>query len=97
MTERHITDFIPTGKENAVTREYLCGVMGMTDRAVREEIEQARRRGVIIVNAQDGAGYYQTESLEEIKRQYNRNARRAKSILAQQKHLRRKLKAAGMI
>ena len=97
MTARTIADFIPSGKENAVTREHLCRVTGLPDRKVREEIEQARRRGAIIVNAQDGAGYYQTEDLEEIKRQFNQNDRRAKSILAQQKHLRRRLKAAGMI
>lgn len=97
MTARTIADYIPKGRENAITREHLCKITGLPDRKVREEIEQARRRGAIIVNAQDGAGYYQTEDLGEIKRQFNQNERRAKSILAQQKHLRKRLKAAGMI
>lgn len=97
MTARTIADYIPIGRENAITRQRLCEVTGLPDRKVREEIEQARRRGAIIVNAQDGAGYYQTEDLQEIERQFNQNERRAKSILAQQKHLRRRLKAAGML
>lgn len=97
MTAKAIEAFIPEGKENAITRERLCMVTGLPDRKVREEIEQARRRGAIIINAQDGAGYFRTEDISEIKRQYTANDRRAKSILAQQKHLRRRLKEAGLL
>lgn len=97
MTAKSITDYIPEGRENAITRQRLCALTGLPDRKVREEIEQARRRGAIIVNAQDGAGYFQTDDLGEIKRQFNQNEHRAKSILAQQKHLRRRLKAAGLL
>ncbi len=92
-----ITDFIPTGRENAVTRVHLREVTGLPDRKVREEIEQARRKGAIIINAQDGAGYYQSEDIKDIARQYKQNERRALLILAQQKHLRKRLKAAGVI
>lgn len=92
-----IETYIPEGRENAITRKGLCAVTGLSDRKVREEIEQARRRGVIIINAQDGAGYFKTDDLEEIKRQFNTNERRTKSILAQQKYLRSRLKAAGML
>lgn len=97
MVARPIEEFIPVGRDNAVTRAQLCARTGLPDRKVREEIEQARRRGAIIINAQDGAGYFKTDDLSEMKRQFNQNERRAKSILAQQKHLRRRLKEAGMI
>lgn len=92
MRAASITDYIPTGKENAVTRAYLRVVTGLPDRKIREEIEQARRKGAIIINAQDGAGYYQSEDIRDIQ-----NERRALSILAQQKHLRKRLKAAGVM
>lgn len=92
-----ITDYIPTGRENAVTRVHLREVTGLPDRKVREEIEQARRKGAIIINAQDGAGYYQSEDIKDIAKQYRQNERRALSILAQQKHLRKRLKAAGVL
>lgn len=92
-----ITDYIQTGRENAVTRVHLREVTGLPDRKVREEIEQARRKGAIIINAQDGAGYYQSEDIKDIAKQYRQNERRALSILAQQKHLRKRLKAAGVL
>lgn len=57
MRAASITDYIPFGKENAVTRAHLRAATGLPDRKIREEIEQARRRGAIIINAQDGAGY----------------------------------------
>lgn len=97
MIAARITEYIPEGKENAVTREHLCAVTGLPDRKVREQIENARRKGSIIINAQDGAGYYISEELKDIARQYQQNERRALSILAQQKHLRKRLKAAGVL
>jgi DNA-binding transcriptional regulator LsrR (DeoR family) len=93
----NITDFIPEGKNNAITRKQLCNLTGLSDRKVRELIEQARRKGEIIINAQDGAGYFKTDDLKEIQKQYQRNDRRAKSILVQQKYLRKRLKTAGLL
>lgn len=90
-----IQDLIPFGRENAVTRQALCTRTGLSDRKVREQIEQARRDGCIIINNQDGKGYYRTDNLDEIERQYRQNKRRALSVLSQQKHLRLRLKAAG--
>ena len=53
----NIADYIPYGRENAVTREQLMMLTGMPDRAVREAIAQARR-DTVILNLQDGNGYY---------------------------------------
>lgn len=96
----NITDFIPAGKENAVTREQLCELTGLRDRAVRKLIEIARIEGAIIINEQDGAGYYISEDPKDIRRQMEINRSRALSILRQQKYLRRKLEeinGAGQI
>lgn len=87
-----ITDFIPVGKENAVTREQLRLRLNLPDRKIRQMIEDARRDGALIINESDGAGYYQSEELGELKRQFRTNRSRAMSILVQQKHLRRKIK-----
>lgn len=76
MRAASITDYIPFGKENAVTRAHLRAATGLPDRKIREEIEQARRRGAIIINAQDGAGYYQSEDIKDIAKQYRQNERR---------------------
>ena len=87
-----VTDYIGVGRQNAVTRAQLVERMRMPDRKVRNLIEEARREGALIVNAQDGAGYYISEDLAELNRQYHTNHSRAMSILVQQKYLRRKIK-----
>lgn len=93
----NIVDLIGTGKANAVTREALSASLNTTDRAVRQAIEDARHGGNIILNDQDGLGYYLPGDISEIERQYRQNQSRALSILHYQKHLRRRLKAAGRL
>ena len=86
-----ITDYIPVGKANAVTRAELVALTGISDRRVRRLIAEARVRGVPIINNQDGRGYYISEDLQELRRQYGVNRRRALSILRQQRYIRRKI------
>ena len=57
----NIVDYIPQGRENAVTRAELCKRIGLPDRTVRELISQARRE-TCILNAQDGNGYFRLET-----------------------------------
>lgn len=52
-----IVDYIPFGRENAVTRAQLRIVTGLNDRQIREQISQARR-DTVILNMQDGKGYF---------------------------------------
>jgi hypothetical protein len=90
-----ILDYIPTGQANAITRHKLHQLTGLRDRTIRKEIEKARASGNIIINLQDGKGYYQPETLDEIEIQFKLNQSRAMSVLVQQKYLRRELKKAG--
>lgn len=87
--------YIPIGKENAVSREFLRTMTGLPDRKVRQMIEASRDEGHIIINDQDGRGYYQPSDIDEIERQYWQDTRRALSILKRRKHARRILKEAG--
>lgn len=93
----NIVDYIGCGKTNAITRQTLSRLTGLPDRAVRQAIENARHDGYIILNDQDGRGYYITANIDDIERQYRQNERRAKSILHYQKPLRQALKAAGRL
>lgn len=52
-----IMNVIPVGHKNAVTRQRLCISTGMDDRRIRKAIHEARRE-IIILNLQDGSGYY---------------------------------------
>lgn len=87
-----ILRYLDIGSDKAKTREQLCRLSGMSDRAVRKEIESLRNEGVIIVNRQDGKGYYISEDPAEMERQLRQNHARAMAILKQQRHLRRRIK-----
>jgi len=54
----NIIDYIPTGRNNAISRKQLCEATGLPDRVMRREIERARQ-DYAILNAQDGSGYFQ--------------------------------------
>lgn len=90
-----IENFIPDGKENAITRPELARVLGMTDRAVRKEIELARDRGALICNDGDGAGYYMARDIGQIERQYRMDKSRSLAVLNRLKTMRRMLNDAG--
>ena len=83
------------GRDNAISRTHLCLEMGLPDRTVRGIIERARREGCIIINAQDGAGYYLSDDPDEWEAQYRQDTSRALSILSRRKALRARLKSAG--
>ena len=53
----NITDYIPEGSSNAISRKKLCSATGLDDRVVRRLIEEARRNTIIISN-NDGSGYW---------------------------------------
>lgn len=54
----NILDYIPTGHKNAVSRQYLSTVTGLSDRKVRDMIEKACTHEHPILNMQDGRGYF---------------------------------------
>ena len=75
-------------------RAELTARTGMSDRAVRKEIEQLRMAGHIIGNRQDGGGYFliSDHDREALDAQYRQMRRRALNILKQTTPIRRKLK-----
>lgn len=87
--------FLRYGAENAVTRQELCAKTGLTDRAVREAIEIARRQGAFVMNRQDGKGYFLSNDVADLERQYKQDTNRALSILARRKSVRKRLKEIG--
>lgn len=53
----NIEDYIPYGKDKAVTRQELSIITGLNDRQLRKCISVARREHPIL-NLQNGKGYY---------------------------------------
>lgn len=75
----NILDFIPFGKENSISRSELSKVTGLPDRAMRKEIELARR-DTCIINNQNGKGYYRPTDKAEVERYIKQEESRAKKI-----------------
>lgn len=91
-TER-IAGLIPIGRRNAISREDLAAALHTTDRKMRKAVAEAKKQGLMICN--DGDGYYQSDDLSDLWRQYRRETARAMSILKARKPMRDVLKAAG--
>lgn len=62
--EINITDYIPIGHENAISRRDLARMTGLGDRQMRHCIKMARRETPIL-NLQDGAGYFRPDTADE--------------------------------
>ena len=92
-----IIDIIPFGAENAITRAELAAKSGMSDRRMRLEIQRERANGELILNSQDGRGYFRgtANDLDALHRQYKQDTARAMAILKRRKAMREILKAAG--
>ena len=93
---RFILEEIPFGKDKAVTRRHLCIASGMSDRMVRKAIE-VLRRSYVILNDQDGEGYYRSYDLSDIERSYRQERARALSILYRLQPMRVLLRGGGRI
>lgn len=71
-------EFIPMGKENAISGEKLARLMNCSERRVRKCIERLRRNRVLICSTykSKGGGYYRprdsTETAEHFRRQLSR-------------------------
>lgn len=77
-----IEDYIPFGKDNAVSREYLAALTQTSDREVRRMISVARKEHPII-NLSDGNGYYRPtiEEYMDAKHFYAQEKCRVTSII----------------
>ena len=61
-----ITDYIPQGRENKISRKSLTMCTGLPDRSVRRLISEAREQGAPIVGDPTG-GYYMAESEADVR------------------------------
>lgn len=75
----NIVDYIPKGKENAISRERLRQKTGLEDRQMRRMIADARR-DTCIINDQKGRGYYRPDNKAEAERYIRQEEHRAKTI-----------------
>ena len=61
-----ILDLIPFGHDHAISRGELCRLTGKDDRQMRNLIMEQRNQGSVILNMQDGAGYFRPRIPDEL-------------------------------
>lgn len=64
-----VVDFLPTGRENAISMADLANCLGVTERTVRKHIEAERRNGKVICSSTDEgvSGYFLPADIDEVR------------------------------
>ena len=75
-----LIDFIPYGKENAISRNTLTRVTGLDDRTVRATINRLRADGELILSSSHRAGYWRSENPAEIEQYLRECENRCKAL-----------------
>ena len=82
-----VTDLIPKGSKNAISRSYLLSLckehgIAKSDREMRRQIEQARKMDVIL-NLSDGRGYFipDENDKDKLRTYINQESDRYKSVI----------------
>ncbi len=79
----NLYDLIPEGQENAVTKEQLTQITGMSDRVLRAVVAKERRRGKIILTDCGGTkGYYKPTNSGDVLRFIRSMRKRARETAA---------------
>lgn len=71
----NIADYIPKGKENAVTRTYLSSLTGLSKREIERAVQDARFNSVPIIS-DNLTGYYIATCQQDIDMFYESMRRR---------------------
>lgn len=61
-----ILQYIPHGKENAISRNELSRLLKLPDRKIRKLIEQKRIKGIPILSSSSARGYWISDDISEI-------------------------------
>ena len=92
-----VLNHIPESREKAVTKEYLVHKTGHPERVVRRAIEQARLAGYLICSDTDSKGYYISNDVDDIARQFRQDKNRANKIMQRSWAFREILKKEGRL
>lgn len=75
----NILQYIPKGRENAISRESLERMTRLPDRENRKIIRQAREKGIAIISSSSGKGYWLSDNPAEIRQLSREYMRRGES------------------
>lgn len=85
--------YLPTTKESAISREDLCKIWRLSDRAVRAIIQTLRNMDngddMVIISSSNGKGYYRTSDRDAIRAFHKETNSRALSTFGPLKKVNR--------
>lgn len=87
----NILDYIPFGKENAVTRQELVKLTGLDDRTIRNEIKRLNREGIPILSSSHTCGYWLSNDVAELEAYIRETDSRRESLYYSTLELRKEL------
>lgn len=64
--ELRVYNLIPVGRKNAIKRSDLKDIAGLSDRKVREYIENLTYSHLVVCNMGDGKGYFKPADSNEV-------------------------------
>lgn len=78
----NILDFIPTGKENAISKQELMSRTGIKDeKLIRDAIKKEVKGGAHIFSSSGHKGYWLSDDIDELEEYVRENEHRAYAIL----------------
>jgi hypothetical protein len=87
----NIIDYIPYGKENAISRADLVTLTGLDDRTVRGAINRLRADGELILSSSHRAGYWRSDNPAEIESYLRECDSRCRTLAVTNRKMRQRL------
>lgn len=87
----NILDYIPKGKENAISKERLCNLTGYNEREVRLLIKVEVENGEPILSSSGHKGYWYSDDINEIEDFIRENDHRSNAIMKTTAKLKKRL------
>lgn len=63
----NLIDLLQEGERNSLSRQHLSIQLGVSDRALRRQVQQLRLRGIPVISHSDSQGYYIAENDADIR------------------------------
>lgn len=92
--ESRVLNCLKIGEENAQSRDTLVTLTGYSDRHVRQQIEQLRRKGIEVMSDSRKRGYWISSGREDKRAFVEQMDKRGKKCIGVVKPVRRELKKA---
>lgn len=96
---QQVLSLIPPTKSNAISREKLARLTGLTDRGVRNIIRELREQGEPICSNSETNGYWKTNDITEIlhtANEYHKRGRENLKIALKLRRLAQRLSQEGL-